>query len=350
MPSWSGVADLTTNSLPNTGGVGKQSYRVSNAVNTYIPGIACGMVAVDSQILPDFQTVQPLAAGTTTPLFAGVVQPGWGGFDSGSTRNTSYTSPTTQLNARGTSYIPLIVKGIAYCWVDQAGSGAVSITNGVPIVSSRNTAGYGQGVALSTATARSSLIGNANLPASGIGSTLTAAALAQATQTFTVAGTPAAGDVLTVTIQAPYTALQPGTVQTFTVSVTLNSTTAASVTTAAAALVAALNANPYFAVQSIHGVGTPTPYFIPATNAAGVVTVTVNTLGNPFLVTGGSTNVAGVATQQYQYYISISGAVANSLTTTASATGGSTLTAGGATMSGGTGYKGICPALIYGAY
>lgn len=357
MPSWSGVADLTTNNLPNMGGVGKQSYRVSNAANSYVPNIACGLVAVDSQVLPDFQTVQPLAAGTTTPLFTGIVAPGWNGFDNTGTRNTAYTSAASTTNVRGTQYVPLVVKGIAYVWIDGSGSGAVDITNGVQIVSSRSTAGYGQGVALATATPRSGLIGNANLgatsfPAISSVTTLKAASLAQAITTFTLTGTPAAGDTITCTIQAPYTDLQPGTVQTFSVTITLNATTAASVTTAATALTAALNANPYFAVQSIHNVGSPPPYFT-ATSSAGVVTVTVNTLANPFLVTGGTTNAAGTAVEQWRYYVSISGAAANSLTTVGTATGGTTNTVAGATFNSGTpgtGYKGICPALIYGAF
>ena len=351
MPSWSGVADLTTNSLPNTGGVGKQSYRVSNAVNTYTQGIACGLVAINSQILPDFQTVQPLAAGTTTPNFVGVVQHGWNGFDNAGTLNTSFISPATQLNVRGTQYVPLTIKGIEYVWIDQSGTGAVTLTNGIQVVSSRTTAGYGQGVAIATATPRSGLIGSASLPSSGIGSSLTAAALAQASQIITLTGTPAAGDVLTSTIQAPYNDLQPGTAQTYSVSVTLNATTAVSVTTAATALTAALNASPYFAVTSYHGQGTPPPYFT-ATSSAGVVTVTVNTLANPFLVTGGSTNIAGVAVEQWRFYTYISGMVANSLTfvATASSGAGTTVTAGGAVFASGTGYNGKIPVLVYGAY
>jgi hypothetical protein len=354
MPSWSLMADLTANSLPNLGGSGIQAYRVSNAVNTYIPGIVCGYVAVDSQILPDFQTVQPLAAGTTTPLVAGVVKPSWGGFDNAGTRNTSYASVASQLNLRGTLYVPLIVKGIAYVWIDQSGTGAVTLTNGLPIVSSRTTAGYGQGVALATATNISANIGNANLPAAGIGSSLTAAALAQASVTFTITGAPAAGDVISATLQIPYNDLQPGTAQTVTISTApLTAAQAVSVTTAATAFAAALNASPYFAVQSVHGVGSPTPYFV-ATSSAGVVTVTVNALANPFLVTGGATNIAGSALEQWRFLIGLSGMVGNSLTSVAGYTqaGGSTgvNTAGGATFSGGTGFKGIVPALIYGAY
>ena len=348
MPSWSNIADLTTNNLPNMGGSGRQSFRVSNAVNTYTPGTVCQLAAIDSQVLPDFQTVIPMAAAANGSKFAGVVQVPWNGFDNAGNLNASYISVASQLNSRGTVYCPLQVKGVAYIWVDNASG--TTITDGIPLTSSANTAGYAQGVA--KASALPTILGYANLPASGIGSSLANAALVQASQTFTVAGTPAAGDVLTVTIQAPYTDLQPGTAQTNAVSVTLNSTTAATVTTAAAALVVALNASPYFQVQTVHGVGSPPPYFIPATNSAGVVTVTVNTLANPFLVTGGSTNAAGTAIEQWRYYIGISGVVANSLTTAASvsAGAGSTLTAGGANFASGAGYKGKIPAIILGMY
>lgn len=362
MPNFSGVADLTTNNLPNTGGSGRQSYRVSNAVNTYTQGIACGLVAVDSQILPDFQTVQPLASGTTTPNFVGVVRTGWAGFDNQGALNGSYLSVASQTNVKGTQYVPVTIKGIEYVWIDGSGTGAVDITNGIQIVSSRTTAGYGQGVALATATPRSGLIGSANLPATAFPAissvtTLKAAALAQASTTYTIAGTPAAGDVLTATIQAPYNDLQPGTAQTFVVSVTLNATTAVSATTAAVALTAAFNASPYFAVTSYHGqtaAGGIYPYFT-ATSSAGVVTITVNALANPFLVTGGTTNASGTAVEQWRYYSFISGATANSLTTVAAVNGGagSTLTAAGATFNSGTpgtGFKGKCPVLVYGAY
>ena len=356
MPSWSGVGDFTTNNLPNLGGSGIQGFRPSNAVNTYTPGICLELAAIDSQCLPDFQTVIPLAAGTTTCKFVGVVADSWLGFDNAGTLNTSYASPTTQLNVRGTQFIRAKVKGINYVWIDQSGTASVTITDGIPLVSSRVTAGYAQGVAVATATNPQSQVGVANLPASGIGSSLTgsAATLAQALTTFTVGGTPASGDVLTVTLQIPYTDLQPGTVQTHGISVTLNATTAASTTTAATALAAALNADPYFAVQSIHGVGSPWPYFT-ATSSAAVVTVTVNALANPFLVTGGSTNAAGTAIEQWRFYTFISGMVANTLTTTATVSGGagSTLTAAGATFNSGTpgtGYKGLVPAIINGMY
>jgi hypothetical protein len=351
MPSWTNIGDFTTGSLPNTGARGRQGYRPSNAANTYVPGIVLGYVAVDSQILPDFQTVQPLAAGTTTPLVAGVVAPDWAGFDNAGTLNASYLSAASETNVAGTVFINAVIKGIAYVWVDQSGSGAVTLTNGISLVSSRTTAGYAQGVAVATATAESAFIGAANLPASGIGSSLTAAALAQASGTVTLTGTPAAGDVINVVLGAPYTDLQPGTAQTATVSVTLNATTAATVTTAATALAAALNASPYFSVQTLFGAGNPPPYFL-ATSSAGVVTITVNTQANPFLVTGGTTNAAGTAAEQWRFFTFISGMVGNSITlsTTVSAGAGTISTASGATLASGTGYKGKVPAFIYGPY
>ena len=105
---------------------------------------------------------------------------------------------------RGTQFIRAKVKGINYVWIDQSGTASVTITDGIPLVSSRVTAGYAQGVAVATATNPQSQVGVANLPASGIGSSLTgsAATLAQASTTFTVGGTPAAGDVLTATFNS----------------------------------------------------------------------------------------------------------------------------------------------------
>ena len=348
MPQWDPAADMTTANLPNLGGSGRQAFRVTNAINTYLPGTVLQLAAVDSQILPDFQTVVISAAAATGTKLAGVVIDAWGGFDNASGLNASYTSIATQTNVAGTQFLIAKVKGINYVFLDQ--SAGVTVTDGIPLTTSANTAGYAQGIAKSGSLGASTL-GVANLPAAGIGSSLTQAALAQASQTWTVTGTPAAGDVLTATIQAPYTDLQPGTVQTYAVSVTLNATTAASVTTAAAALAAALNASQYFQVQSLQGAGNPPPYFT-AASAAGVVTVTVNNLANPFLVTGGTTTLAGSALEQWRFFTSISGMVANSLTTTAStsAGSGSILTAGGATFSGGTGFKGKVPALIYGMY
>jgi hypothetical protein len=342
MPSWSGLGDFTTNNLPNLGGRGRQNYRPSNAINTYLPGIVVQLTAINSQILPDFQTVQPTPAAAGGTKLAGVVAPDWNGFDN----NGLFTSVASQLNVRGTNFIGTTVKGIAYVWIDQSGGAAVTCVDGLPLSTSSVTAGYAQGSSL-VLTACAALVGVANLPSSGIGSSLTAAALAQATVTYTVA-TPAAGDTISATIQAPYNDLQPGTVQTFTVSLTLNATTAASATTAAAAFVAALQANPYFATSTGFGTGG---YFT-AANALGVVTITVNTAANQFLVTGGSTSAAGTAIEQWRFYTAISGMVANTLTTTAAVSGGggTTFVAGAGTFTGGTGFKGKIPLMVYGMY
>jgi hypothetical protein len=337
MPSWTGLGDFTTQSLPNLGGTGRQGYRVKNAVATYLPGLVLQLTAVDSQILPDFQTVQLTPAAANATKLAGVVSHDWAGFDGAG----NFVAPASQLNLAGTAFLTAKVKGISYVWVDT--SAGVTITDGIPLSSSANTAGYAQGVAIASSLGPC-VIGIANLPSTGIGSSLTGAALAQATQTWTIAGAPntLGGDTIGVTIQSPYLDTQPGTVQTTTINTVLTAAQSVSVTTAAAAVVASLNANPFFAT-----------YFT-AANVAGVITVTVNGLANPFLVTGGLTSLSGQATEQWRFFTHISGMVANTLTTTASytQTGASTgtNTAGGATFSGGTGYKGKVPAMIYGEF
>lgn len=345
MPKWTITGDMTTNSFPNLGGRGEQAYRPSNAVNTYSRGILLQIVPVNSQIFPDFQTVQPMPAAANGTKFAGVVADDWNGFDNAGIYPSSFLTPASQLNVRGTSFINAVVKGVAYVFVDT--SAGVTITDGIPLTSSANTAGYAQGVAV--ASALPSIIGWANLPSSGIGSSLTGAALAQATAVFTITGTPASGDVITITLQNQYTDNQPGTVQTTAISTTLNATTAATVTTAAAAVVASLQANPLFATSTGFGIGG---YFT-AANAAGVITITVNASANGFLVTGGTAATSGSTTEQWRYFTFISGMVANTLTATSTYTqagGSSGAISSPANFSGGTGYKGKVPALILGMY
>jgi hypothetical protein len=339
MPKWTTTGDLTTNNEPNYGGQGAQAYRPYNVPANYAPGIILALVSIDNQTYPDFQTVQPLPAGTTKGKIAGVVAADWPGF-SGSINAggvPTYVS-SAQTSIRGTQFVNATIKGIAYAYVDQAGSGAVTIVDGLPIVSSRNTAGYGQGVAVATAVS-GALVGVANLPASGIGSSLTAAALAQAAQVFTVA-TPAAGDVLNLIIQSPYLDTAPGTLQTATWSLALTPTTAASATTAAAAMVAYLNLQPNFS-----------QYFT-AANAAGAITVTVNALSTPFLVTFGATAANGTLGETGRFFTHISGMVANSLTTASNVTGagGTTFVATGSTFTGGTGFTGKIPILVNGEF
>lgn len=334
MPIWTTTTDTTTNNLPNSGARGVAQYRPSPTAATYLPGSVLQLVAVDKQLYSDFSTVQLMPASTTGTKFAGVVGGDWQGFSSSTSNTTSYTSATnTNYLLRGTQFVNAVVKGHAEVLVDQSGSGAVTITDGIPLVSSRNTAGYAQGVAVATAVGLAA-IGVANLPSTGIGSSLTAASLAQAAQTFTVA-TPASGDTVNTTIQSPYTTGAPGTANTTTWSLTLNSTTAASATTAGNAIVAFLNAQPGFS-----------QYFT-ATNTAGAVLVTVNANSAPFLVTFGSgSNLTGQVT------FGVSGMLANSLTTAGSVTGsgGTTYSAGASTFASGTGYFGLVSAFIYGEF
>jgi hypothetical protein len=340
MPNFAGGNDLTTNNLPNSGPRIIQTYRPYKTAASYVPGTVLQLVSLDNQLYPDWQTVQPLPAGTTLGKIAGVVSERFVGFAGsinttspppvGAYQTTTVAAPYLQ---RGTQFIEAVCKGFARVLVDQSGASAVTLTDGLPIVSSRNSAGYGQGLTLFLGSPGYT-IGLASLPASGIGSSITAAALAQATQTFTVT-TPASGDTLNAVIQSPYSATSPGVVQTITYSLTLNATTAASVTTAAAAMVAYLNSQTSFST-----------YFT-ATNVAGVITVTVNANSVDFLVTYGSGS-----TLTGQWYVPISGMVANTLTTTASVTGagGTGFAAGGGTFSGGTGFKGLLPAWIQGEF
>src|SRR6185437_5037658 len=100
-------------------------------------------------------TVQPTPAGTTLTKILGVVSADWGGFINGNNTDASYsTTPNTAGLVRGTQFIEAVVKGVAGVLIDQAGASAVTVVDGLQIVSSRNTAGYGQGVAVATAVGR----------------------------------------------------------------------------------------------------------------------------------------------------------------------------------------------------
>jgi hypothetical protein len=153
----------------------------------------------------------------------------------------------------------------------------------------------------------------------------------QASATDTLTGTPAAGDVLSVTVQIPYNTANPGVAQTRTITTTLTSGQAASVTTAAAALAAALNLDPVYAL------------FYTASSAAGVVTHAVNALSAKFLVTFGST-LLGLTDQ---FAVSLSGSIGNSMSFAAATVSGATIsTASGAALTGGVGYLGTLPVWV----
>ncbi len=315
---------------------GTRKYRPAVASTVYSPGIALQFSAQNLQPYPDQKGVGLPPASANQQSIVGIVSETWVGFG-GSVSPANYTSPAnlTAGLLRGTQYIEAVISGFhPQVLVDQAGTGAVTIVDKLPLIASRGTAGYLMGGSVSAPNGISAFAGNASLPASGIGSSITAAALAAATQTDTITGTPAAGDTLSVTIQTPYVSSAPGTVQTTTwTTPPLTSAQATSVTTAAAALVAYLNAQPSFSA------------WFTASNVAGVVTVTVNTFSvtNPMLF---KVNFGSGSTESSFFTISISGMVANSLTFAVAATGGSVATAGAATLTGGTGFMGYLPALV----
>lgn len=297
------------------------------AATTFSPGMAVQIAAIDKQLYPDNKTVQPTGTAANQQLIAGVVSEAWPGFN-GSIGTASYTSPSSSTTVRGTAGV--LVKTSGYhpsVLVDQSGTGGATISNGTPLIPSRATSGYSQG---GTAAAGLGTVGVAVLPSSGIGSSISAGALTQASQTVTIAGTPAAGDVISVTLQMPYSTAAPGVAQTTTFTCpALTSGQAASVTTAAAAVVAYLNSQTAFST-----------FFTASSNLA-VVTITVNALASPFLVTFGSgSTVTGSIT------LSLSGAVGNSITISCAATGGSSATAGAGTLANGVGYKGTIPAIV----
>lgn len=302
--------------------------------STYLPGMAVQAASADNQIWGDYRTAKVPAATAALNGILGIVAPDWGGFDGNGNPLTgapasSYTSFGTLLNVRGTQAVKLVMFGYALALVDNT-SGAAAVTDNSLLVTSATTAGYLQEAASGSP---GSAVAFALLPAAGLGSSLGSGAIAAAHQTDTIAGTPAAGDVLTVTVQLPYQGtpinpINPGTPYTYTVSHTLSAADATSVTTAAASLVTACTNDATFSK------------YYSASNAAGVITVTLNA-GNPFLVTYQlQQSQAGFA------FFSTSGTFGNNLSFAVSAAGGSTATAGGATLTGGTGYKGLCPVFV----
>ena len=319
------------------GSYGRSGWSFRPTAGTvYLSGSILQMVAQDSQVYPDESTAGLSGTAANQMKLCGVVSETWPGFNA-SIGTPTFTAPSNLVGEYGTTFVVAVVKGYhPGVLIDQSGSGAVTIVDGLAIIASRATAGYGQGGSASAPAGGSAVIANAALPAAGIGSSITAAALAQASQTDTITGTPAVGDTLSVTIQSSYIASAAGTAQTTTCTTPpLNAAQAVSVTTAAAALVAYLNAQTNFAL-----------YFT-ATNSSGVVTVTVNTLASLFTVNfSGGVGAPGYTSIASAFQIGISGMVANSLSFAVAATGGSVATPGGAVLAGGTGYKGPLPAWV----
>ena len=300
---------------------------------TFLPGMVLQAAAGDKQIYPDYNTVQLPTPGTLQSKLRGVIAETWPGF-AGSLVPAVFLSPSNLSAIRGTLGIDFVKRGFhPSVLIDQSGTGAVTLTDGLGLVAvgAGGQAGYGQGIGIAAATPLT-CYAIAALPSAGIGSSITAAALAQASQTDTIAGTPTVGDVYTVTIQSSYVFNSTAAQTTTWTAPPLTAAQAVSVTTAALALLTYLNLQPTF-----------NQYFI-ATQAAGVVTITVNALGTLFRAYYGP-GIQGAVTGPF-FDIAISGMVANSLTFAVGVTGVSTATAGGATLAGGTGYKGPIPAYI----
>lgn len=325
-----------THEYTSYGARGIQNYRPASNT-TYTPGNVVQIAPIDQQNYTDNMTVflsLAVSGATTQNNLVGVVSDIWPGFGPAGTSNN--TSAGNQSLVLGTQFVTCVVKGVAGILVDMSGANATTLSWGQPLIASEVTPGYAETYDVKASPTAGGLvvIGVAQLPAAGIGSSIAAAALAQAARVFTVA-TPAAGDIVNTTIQSPYTVAAPGVVQKTTWSLALTTAAAATATTAGAAIIAYLNAQPSFS-----------QYFT-ATASAGAVTVTVNALSTPFLVTYGSgSNLTS------QFSLGISGSVANSLTTAGSVTGtgGTTYSAAGANFTGGTGYKGIIPASILGQF
>jgi hypothetical protein len=327
MPYIGQTRDLTTQYL--SFGREENDFRPVGGA-TYNPGYVCQLVPLDQWVYPDACTVQLTPAAALGTNIMGVVSDDFFGFNP-QTTPPSFVAPTysNYTTLRGTVGVRLVTAGFhPGVWIDQSGSGAVTVTNGVLLTTSANTAGFAQGYATALAKGGEE-VGYAVLPAAGIGHTFTAASLAQASQYSTVA-TPAIGDVLNLTIQVPYTTVNPGVVQTYTWSFTVNSTTASTVATNFANY---LNSQPNY-----------TQFFIASTSTAEVIT-TVNANSPNFLVTYG---VGTTLTSQMT--ISLSGMIANSLTyaSTVTGSGGTSFTANGANLASGTGYYGKVPAFITG--
>jgi hypothetical protein len=297
----------------------------------YPLGTVLQLVPQDSQVYIDALTVQPVPAGRRAKFLIGAVAPEQypSGFDGSGGQVAALAA------ARGTQKVTAAIYGQCNVLLDSSGANAANLINGVALESSEVTAGYAEGVSDANHYQQCGL-GYAFLPAAGIGSSLVAGALAAATVTFTIA-TPTAGDTIGVTLQIDYSQAYPGIVQTRTVSILLTAASAVSATTAAVALAAAINADPILSK------------WYSATNAAGVITVTALATGviHLFPVSAWSYN-NGIPINVFAITFNTAGMLANSLTSVAvvSGGGGTTNVAGAATLAGGTGYKGLCPAFL----
>lgn len=311
---------------------------------SYPLGTVLQYVAQDSQAWIDFRTVQPSPLGAAQLKLAGVICEDfipltgvtgvlnttlnkWGGFDG------SGSPAAAASGARGTQKVAATIYGYhPLVLIDNSNAGAVNLTDGVPLGSSQNSAGYAQGVTSPTGNAQ---LGWAALPAAGVGSSLTKGAITQASQTVTIAS-PATNDIYFVTVQVSEIQTAPGTAQTRTIVIgPLTATQAGSATLAANQAVALLNADPVFL-----------RYYI-ATNSAGVITVTAlaNALYARYFPAAWIN--PGTNLNLTPFLVSLSGSAGNGLTISSGTTSGSgTATAGAGSLAAGAGFKGYAPAFI----
>lgn len=336
MPYIAQTRDLTNQYLSY--GRNLSDYRPV-AGTTYALGMNVNLVPQDQMTYPDAATVQPTpTAAAQQSLVVGVVCENWAGFNLTGIppapptpqQPPSFTSPSSIRTVRGSQGVLLVVRGYCPAVLVDATTGS-AIGNGTLLVPSATTAGYAQG-ATTAPIISMGLVGGAMLPSSGMGSAIAGGALVQASQTATIA-TPQAGDVISVTLQMPYSSANPGVPQTQTFSYTVKTTDTT----------ATITGNSF--VTFLNGTGAFAQYYI-ATNAAGVVTIAVNALATPFPIYVGFGNIV-----TGQWNISLSGMIGNSITFAATKTGlgTTTIAAGGATLAGGAGFKGYIPAFITGA-
>lgn len=291
---------------------------------TYALGQLVKFAALDSQVYSDGATVIPTLAADLEKMVVGVISEDWKGVDGQGGLASGGTL------ARGTQSVKVTCYGYhPSVLIDNTNGSAVTTTNGVTLSSSQAAAGKVQGET-SKATTGACEVGYAMLPAAGIGSSLGAAtALVAASTTYTVTGTPTLNDVYSVTLQIPYAGgpsniVSNGVAQTRTLSVTINTAGAVSVTTAALQILTAINADPILSV------------FYKATQSAGAITITV--VPAQFFVT--------TANSAFQFfYITTAGTVGNSLTVSGAVVGTGTVTAP-TSFTSGAGYIGTVPAFI----
>lgn len=322
----------------------------------YPVGALLQIAPLDLQVLSDMKTVRPTAASASVKGVVGLVSEEWagpgvsaptmGGFN---TQGLTVAPGSAGSASLGTDIVPVTVRGIHMRALIDNTNGVAAITHGLALSSSQTTIGKLQQAAATPLFGAA--VATALLNSVAPFNTLGTGALTAATQTITVGGAPAPGDIYTIPVQVPFSDNNQGVAVFRNVTVgPLTAAQAVSTTTAAAAIVAALTADPVFA------------QYYTAANAAAVITVTV-TATNQFRIGGqGMTQQGSIFGSSWE--LTTAGTVGNSLALGALVvvTGGGTLTAGGGAagftgyptgstlFTGGAGYVGTCPVFVGGLF